>query len=84
MSRDLSAGPAPEAANLPMNYGENEGVDPFKQLLILRCFRADRIVTESVTALVVQFRRYRSESPAFPVLAHGWTIQHRKHASFGC
>merc|ERR550537_402755 len=31
----------PEGSPVPGAYGENDGVDPFKQLLILRCFRSD-------------------------------------------
>merc|ERR1719399_2754459 len=55
---------APEAANLPMNYGENEGVDPFKQLLILRCFRADRIVNAVKNYICWRLNDYYVQPPS--------------------
>merc|ERR1719409_78157 len=55
---------APEGAPIPGSYGEADGVDPFKQLLVLRCFRTDRIVNAVKNFICWRLNDYYVQPPS--------------------
>jgi dynein heavy chain len=55
---------APESAPIPGSYSEADGVDPFKQLLVIRCFRTDRIVNAVKNFICWRLNDYYVQPPS--------------------
>merc|ERR1719174_184418 len=55
---------APEGTPIPGSYSEADGVDPFKQLLALRCFRTDRIVNAVKNFICWRLNDYYVQPPS--------------------
>jgi dynein heavy chain len=54
----------PEYSAMPGHYAETDGVDPFKQLLVLRCFRNDRIVNAVKNFICWRLNDYYVQPPS--------------------
>jgi dynein heavy chain len=50
--------------NKPMPNGYDESVDPFKQMLIVRCFRPDRMITTTRNFIVWKLSDYYVQPPS--------------------